>query len=128
MPTSDTQNPPETAPDAPDAPDEPRHYFAQLHAYQTMPDELLLTIQEVELSFPLQDVISRPGLRVNCANCGEEIINEREVIQDGLTLCRSCAGGRYYCHADEPLAVPLVDFFRLASADVLLSPTPGHHR
>jgi formylmethanofuran dehydrogenase subunit E len=110
------------------APAEPRHYFAQMQAYQIMPDEELLSLRPVELAQPLETILSRPGVRVNCARCGEEIINEREVVQDGLTICRSCAGGRYYCHADEPIAVPLVDFFSLAGEDVLLSSTPGHHR
>jgi hypothetical protein len=28
--------------------------------------------------------------------CGEEILNEREIVQGGVTLCRLCAGDRYY--------------------------------
>ncbi|MEJ5240153.1 MAG: FmdE family protein [Anaerolineales bacterium] len=78
------------------APDEPRHYFAQLRAYQIMPDEEMFTITEVTLTTPLIALLSRPGVRVNCDGCGEEIINEREVRQDGLILCRSCAYGGYY--------------------------------
>jgi formylmethanofuran dehydrogenase subunit E len=31
-----------------------------------------------------------------CAKCGEGINFKREVVVDGHTLCRSCAGGRYY--------------------------------
>ena len=80
------------------APDEPRHYFVQLHGYQVMPDEELLRIQEVELHPTLEELISKPLVRVNCDYCGEEIINEREVIVRGLTLCRTCArdGGYYF--------------------------------
>src|SRR5512146_1578845 len=55
------------------APDEPRHYFAQMHAYQIMPDEELLTVQEVILTMPVDEIVSRPGVRVNCDMCGEEI-------------------------------------------------------
>lgn len=61
------------------APTEPRHYFAQLQAYQIMPDGELLTIEPVTLTTPIAEIVSRPGVRVNCAHCGEEIINEREV-------------------------------------------------
>jgi formylmethanofuran dehydrogenase subunit E len=75
---------------------ETRHYFAQLLAYQLMPDDELLTMREVELNTPLEQILSRPGVRVNCELCGEEIINEREVRQSGLTLCRPCAQGGYY--------------------------------
>ena len=78
------------------APDEPRHYFAQMRAYQVMPDEVMFTVHQVMLNTPLSAIVSRPGVRVNCANCGEEIMNEREVKVEGLTLCRTCAEGGYY--------------------------------
>ncbi len=77
-------------------PDEPRHYFAQMKAYQTMPDGELLSIRPVILNTPVEQLISRPGIRVTCAICGEEIINEREVYENGLPLCVSCAHGGYY--------------------------------
>jgi len=78
------------------APDEPRHYFAQLAAYQIMPARELLTLQPVELVPPVEAIVSRPVVRTACDRCGEEIINEREVIRSGSTLCRSCAGAGYY--------------------------------
>lgn len=84
--------------------DEPRHYFAQLQAYQIMPDAELLTIQAVTLTTPVAAIVSRAGVRVNCAQCGEEIINEREQLVDGRLLCRACAGSAYYQPAaDAPL-------------------------
>jgi formylmethanofuran dehydrogenase subunit E len=83
------------------APDEPRHYFAQLQAYQVMPDSELLTIHPVTLKRPIEAIVSRPGVRVNCDQCGEEIINEREVVSKGHRLCRSCAGHSYYRAADQ---------------------------
>jgi formylmethanofuran dehydrogenase subunit E len=87
------------------APVEKRHYFAQLTAYQVMPDEELLSIQEVSLSLPVEALVSRPGMRVNCASCGEEIINGREVKLKGTILCQACAGGAYYQVA--PIEIPL---------------------
>lgn len=99
------------------APTEKRRYFAQLKAYQIMPDEELLTVQEVTLNRPVATLVSRPGVRVNCALCGEEIINEREVWVDGQCLCRTCAGEGYYrptlrlppetVPAGVPMAAPL---------------------
>ena len=76
--------------------DEPRHYFAQMQAYQTMPDEDMLTVQEVFLNTSIEQIVSRPGMRVNCDGCGEEIMNEREIHVRGLTLCRTCTDGGYY--------------------------------
>ncbi len=78
------------------AEDESRHYFAQMQAYQIMPDKDMLTFQEVTLNTSIEQIVSRPGLRVNCDVCGEEIMNEREVLYNGLTLCRVCTEGGYY--------------------------------
>ena len=78
------------------SPDSRSRWHAQLHAYQEMPDEELLVARTVKLSVNLQTVISHPGKRVTCQMCKEEIINEREVILQNKTLCRSCADGAYY--------------------------------
>ena len=75
---------------------EPRHYFAQMRAYQAMPDDEMFTVKNVILHTPVADIISRPGVRVNCSICGEEIINKRETQQGDLTLCYTCAKGGYY--------------------------------
>lgn len=77
-------------------PDESRHYFAQMQAYQVMPDEQMVTVTEVQLMTPVEQIVSRPGVRVDCAFCGEEIMNEREVNVNGQLLCRACAGNSYY--------------------------------
>lgn len=80
------------------APEHARRYFAMLDGYQRMPDERLLRVTPVALATSLVELISRPGVRTTCDHCGEEIINEREVRRDGETLCRWCAGDRYYEH------------------------------
>ena len=82
---------------------ESRHYFAQLRAYQSMPDDELLNIQPVCLTTPIQTIVSRAGARVNCESCGEEIINEREVILHGRLLCRACGWGGYYASVEQTL-------------------------
>jgi formylmethanofuran dehydrogenase subunit E len=78
------------------APEETKHYYAQLVGYQRMPDNELLIIQPVQLSVPVSQIVSRAGVRVNCAECGEEIINEREVVVGGRPLCAACASPAYY--------------------------------
>jgi formylmethanofuran dehydrogenase subunit E len=90
-------------------PSESRHYFAQLLGYQVMPDDELLTIQPVQLTTPIAQIISRAGVRVNCEGCGEEIINEREVILSGHVFCNTCALGGYYTR-QETLGVPQLLF------------------
>lgn len=71
-------------------------WHAQLEAYQIMADEELLGWQEVALHLDWRALLSRPGVRTTCAVCGEEIINEREVVIDGHVLCHACAGDSYY--------------------------------
>jgi formylmethanofuran dehydrogenase subunit E len=78
------------------APNESHHYLAQMEAYQTMPDGEMFTVSEVRLVASIEAIVSRPGMRVNCDLCGEEIMNEREIKRDGLTLCRACTHGGYY--------------------------------
>ncbi len=89
---------------APDyAPSARSRWHAYLEAYQVMPDELLLEWQSVQLSPSISEIISRPGVRALCDVCGEEIINEREVVVEGRTLCRACSGDRYYVPIQEKL-------------------------
>ncbi len=78
------------------APQERRHYFAQLEGYQIMPDEELFTFQRVELLIHASQIISRQNARAHCAVCGEEIINEREVVVDNIVMCQTCGHGSYY--------------------------------
>lgn len=78
------------------APEEPDRWHAQLVAYQRMPNALLLQAQEVVLAVSLKEIISGHGGRVVCEECGEDIINERQVVQGGRVLCLACALGAYY--------------------------------
>jgi formylmethanofuran dehydrogenase subunit E len=81
------------------APDVPDRWEAMLEGYQRIPDESLFSWQSVELLTSIEAIFSRPGVRTECQVCGEEIINEREVLRDGHVLCRSCAGFSYYAPA-----------------------------
>ena len=72
----------------------------QQKAYQVMPDNELFALQEVRVTVPAEDLPGYKGPRAVCAQCGEGINFRREVMRDGRTLCRACAGSRYY----EPLS------------------------
>jgi formylmethanofuran dehydrogenase subunit E len=91
-------------------PGETRRYFAQLQGYQMMPVEELFEIQPVSLRVPLAEIMSRPGVRVDCAICGEEIINQRELRSHGIVLCRACAGDAYYIHPEVNQGIPMPVF------------------
>ena len=76
---------------------------AMLSAYQVIPAVDLLVFQHVQLDTALARILSMPGKKVTCEICGEEIMNEREVLKDDMILCRSCAGEGYY-RMSEPCA------------------------
>jgi formylmethanofuran dehydrogenase subunit E len=78
------------------APDEKRRYFAELKCYQVIPDEELFSFQWVELRMPAVQIISHQNTQAVCSKCGEEIINQREVVVAGRVLCQMCAYGGYY--------------------------------
>jgi len=71
----------------------------QAAAYRVAPPELLFAHQPVRVHLPEEDLPGRRFGRVPCAVCGEEINFRREIVLDGRTVCRACAGERYY----EPL-------------------------
>jgi formylmethanofuran dehydrogenase subunit E len=76
-------------------PDLPREE-GQQKAYAELPDEVLFDRQWVKVEIPLEDLPGFKGPCVVCAQCGEGINFKREVVREGRTLCRACAGERYY--------------------------------
>ena len=84
------------------APSARNKWEAQLIGYKHIPDEFLFCWQRVELTIPVKQIIGQAGRRVTCEICKEEIINQREVIHEGTTLCKSCAGESYFCFVEQP--------------------------
>lgn len=71
----------------------------QQKAYAILPDDQLFAVQKVRVIVPTEDVPGYKGPQVICEQCGEGINFRREVALNGRTLCKACAGARYY----EPL-------------------------
>ena len=78
------------------APEVSSRYAAQLEGYRRLPEPELFDFRFVNLTPPLETLLSRPELRLNCDACGEEIFNGREISSGGAILCQSCAAGGYY--------------------------------
>ena len=89
------------------APESRSHWEAYLIGYQRMPDSLLLSWQWVTLQTPMEAIVSHAGKRAICQVCHEEIVNEREVIREGIVLCRACTGQAYYTVIEPPEQEPL---------------------
>lgn len=85
------------------APEARNRWEAMLLGYQRMPSNELLVVQHVVLKTPVEQLISHAGERIVCDRCGEEILNQREIVREGVRLCRSCAGEAYYRLTDPAL-------------------------
>jgi formylmethanofuran dehydrogenase subunit E len=106
------------------APNLPDRWQAMLEGYQKIPDGLLFSWQPVKLLTSIEAIFSEPGVRTDCQVCGEEIINEREIVRGDQVLCRSCAGFAYY--APMTTAVQPVDQVAKLLHDVPARGTNGN--
>lgn len=68
----------------------------QVRAYAVMQPEELFASQWVRVRVGAEDMPGFKAPRVACAECGEGINFQREVVREGRTLCRACAGERYW--------------------------------
>lgn len=68
----------------------------QQKAYAQLSDDVLFTRERVKVDMQPEELPGFKGPRIVCAGCGEGINFKREVVRDGRTLCRACAGERYY--------------------------------
>jgi formylmethanofuran dehydrogenase subunit E len=68
----------------------------QMRAYREMSDDELFDTQWVRVAIGPEDLPGYRAARVACARCGEPVGFQREVALGGETLCRACAGERYY--------------------------------
>ena len=67
--------------------------------YATAPDERFLSLKEVRVSLRPEDLPGRPLRVATCAGCGERVLDGRDWVKDGRTLCRPCADGLCYYQA-----------------------------
>jgi formylmethanofuran dehydrogenase subunit E len=64
-------------------------------AYRLLPDDQLFTMRWGKVRLLPEDVPGYSVPRVICAECKEGIAFRRELVVDGITYCRSCAGEHY---------------------------------
>jgi formylmethanofuran dehydrogenase subunit E len=76
-------------------PDMPKD-AGQQKAYAQLSDEILFDKKWVKVEVKPEDLPGFKGPRVICERCGEGINFKREVLQQGRTVCRSCAGESYF--------------------------------
>jgi formylmethanofuran dehydrogenase subunit E len=60
------------------------------------PEADLFRIRRVHLTIPDGDMPGMPKYRARCSRCNEMIVDNKEVVRDGVALCGNCAGAPYY--------------------------------
>jgi formylmethanofuran dehydrogenase subunit E len=68
----------------------------QMRAYREMPASELFSHQWVRVTVGPEELPGYKAPRAACAECGEGINFGRIAVRDGVSLCRSCAGERYW--------------------------------
>ena len=68
----------------------------QMLAYREMKTDDLFSTEWVSVEVMPEELPGFKGPRILCDECGEGINFSKEVHRDGRTLCRACAGERYY--------------------------------
>ena len=62
----------------------------------SIPDEKLVTLEEVTVDIPETDLPGPPVKKAVCASCGESIMDGRWILDGKKTLCFACGSGGYY--------------------------------
>jgi len=83
------------------APEIEGKYQQQLEAYKRMPDSVLFKVQRVRVDINELDLPGPTRRKVTCEKCGQVVRDGREVVRDGITMCKHCAHGAYYTNARE---------------------------
>jgi len=60
--------------------------------FNAIPDNELFKAQLVEVDINEYDLPGHPKKSVICEQCGEKVMDNRDVQKDGRTLCKTCAG------------------------------------
>lgn len=68
----------------------------QLIGYQQMPDNELFHVQAVSVQVEEWDMPGPARKKVACGRCGQIVRDGKEVIRDGIPLCRPCSGTGYF--------------------------------
>jgi formylmethanofuran dehydrogenase subunit E len=72
-----------------------------LEAYKRMPDSVLFRVQQVTVAVPDEDMPGPTRFKATCSGCGQVVRDRREVIKDGRSFCKPCAGNAYFSEARE---------------------------
>lgn len=64
--------------------------------FADLKNEELFSVKKIEIEIRAEDRPGKPIGATSCDLCGEEIIDRKELVKDGKTMCKNCAGKSYY--------------------------------
>ena len=67
-----------------------------IEAYKRMPENVLFRVQHVKVRIDDFELPGPPRYKAACSICGQILRDHREVVVDGVILCRPCAFGTYF--------------------------------
>jgi formylmethanofuran dehydrogenase subunit E len=68
----------------------------QIAFYNSLPDDELIIVQQVEVNLQPSDLPGKPLQTVVCDSCGERAHDGRHVEKDGRSYCKPCSGEDTY--------------------------------
>jgi formylmethanofuran dehydrogenase subunit E len=76
--------------------DRPKEGQDLVEFWKAKKDEDIFRVQRVKFDLAKGDEPGKPTRVVKCQKCGDEVMDHKDKIVDGQTLCRACADGPYY--------------------------------
>ena len=64
--------------------------------YEGVTDGDMFNVTRVKVHYRPEDLPGKPSCAMVCPKCGEEVVDGRQVIRDGVAMCKACADGAYY--------------------------------
>ncbi|BCS89924.1 FmdE family protein [Pseudodesulfovibrio sediminis] len=74
---------------------------AELQALKELSEEDLLAVKEVVVHLEPCDLPGVPVRIATCSSCGEQVLDNRDIVVDGNTYCKPCASGQFYYSPSE---------------------------
>jgi formylmethanofuran dehydrogenase subunit E len=82
----------------------PPHEADQVGFWHSRDDKDIFAWREVVIRLPDSELPGPPVSVVPCAACAEDVLDRKEVVKNGQTLCLACAEGAYYHIVEEARA------------------------
>ena len=69
----------------------------QVEFFNAIPDEDLFYVRRVKVFYRPEDLPGKPLEEpIVCPICQEKIMDGRQVVKEGVAICKACANGAYY--------------------------------